>query len=87
MAMPKFRKKPVVIEANRLSVENMEQLEQWCGGAIKGTKLPPEQRCIDIQTLEGEMRTNIGDWIIKGVNGEFYPCKHEIFVKTYDWVG
>jgi len=39
-----------------------------------------------IQTLEGDMLARIGDWIIKGINGEFYPCKPEIFEKTYDEV-
>ena len=39
-----------------------------------------------IETLEGDMKCSIGDWIIKGVNGEFYPCKPDIFEKTYDKV-
>lgn len=39
-----------------------------------------------IRTLEGDMRANLGDWIIKGVNGEFYPCKPDIFLKTYEAV-
>lgn len=80
----KFRKKPVVIEAQQLTVFNLEELEQWCGGSIKGLRLPANQRVIDIQTLEGEMRAQIGDWIIKGVKGEFYPCKPEIFAMTYE---
>ena len=84
--MPMFRKKPVMVESRRLSVENMRELEGWCGGSIKGVKLTESQRCIDIQTLEGEMRANIGDWIIKGVKGEFYPCRNDIFTMTYDLV-
>lgn len=82
--MPNFRKKPVTVEAYQLGTRNMEQLEEWCHGSIKGTKLPLNQRCIDIETLEGEMRANIGDWIIKGVKGEFYPCKPDIFETTYE---
>lgn len=82
----KFRKRPVVIEAEQLTESNLERLEVWCGGSIKGTKLPISKRCIDIQTLEGEMRANIGDWIIKGVKGEFYPCKPDIFEATYERV-
>lgn len=82
----KFRKKPIVVEAHRLSTNNLHALEAWCGGAIKGVALPPQERCIDIQTLEGEMRAEIGDWIIKGVAGEFYPCKHSIFKATYEAV-
>lgn len=79
-----YRKKPVVIEARQLVLENIMSLEQWCGGSIKGIKLPIEQRCIDINTLEGEMRAEMGDWIIKGIKGEFYPCKPDIFEMTYE---
>lgn len=82
----KYRKKPVVIEADQLTIHNLSKLEAWCGGSIKGLKLPIEERCIDIQTLEGEMRANMGDWIIKGIAGEFYPCKPEIFEATYEAV-
>lgn len=84
--MEKFRKKPVVIEAVQLSVENLEVVEAWCHGSIKGIRLPRLQQVIDIDTLEGEMRAKIGDWIIRGVEGEFYPCKPEIFKKTYEKV-
>ena len=82
--MDRYRKKPVVIEAIRLTPDNLERVEEWCGGSIKGTALPRSERCIDIQTLEGEMRAEIGDWVIQGVAGEFYPCKHRIFEATYD---
>lgn len=56
------------------------------GGSIKGIKLPIEERVIDIQTLEGEMRANMGDCIIKGIKGEFYPCKPDIFEDSYEAV-
>ena len=82
----KFKKKPVVIEAKQLTISNLESLEQWCKGSIKGRALPPEERVIDIWTLEGEMRAEIGDWIIKGVLGEFYPCKPNVFELTYEEV-
>ncbi len=80
----KFRKNPVVIDAHQLKPYNIECLEEWCGGSIKGTALPVEQQCIDIQTLEGEMRASMGDYIIKGIKGEFYPCKPDIFEMTYE---
>lgn len=79
-----YRKKPIIIEARRLLTTNMESVESWCNGAIKGLALPIEDRIIHIQTLEGEMTANIGDWIIKGVKGEFYPCKPDIFEATYE---
>lgn len=81
-----FRKKPVVIEAQRVTVNNLDQIANWCRGSVKGTKLPLHERVVDIQTLEGEMRADVGDWIIKGVKGEFYPCKPDIFEMTYEKV-
>ena len=86
----KFRKKPVVIEARQFTFEIAADMERWgalagwCGGLVRGTKIPPSQRGIEIPTLEGDMRAAVGDWIIKGVSGEFYPCKPDIFEKTYD---
>lgn len=82
----KYRKKPVVIEARLLTVDNLESVEAWCHGAVKGIGLPREERIIHIQTLEGEMTANLGDWIIKGIKGEFYPCRADIFAATYDAV-
>lgn len=84
--MKKYRKKPVVIEAVQIHTTNISLVEEWCGGQIKGTQLPLPERVIDIQTLEGEMRAEMYDWIIKGVEGEFYPCKPGIFDKTYEEV-
>lgn len=81
-----YRKKPVVIMAMQLTVDNIHDVEAWCGGSIKGVKLPPAEQCIDIQTLEGEMRAEMGDYIIRGIKGEFYPCKPDIFHATYDKV-
>ena len=78
----KFRKKPVVIEALLLekSVESQENAVKWCGGE-KG-----HDGGVYIDTLEGRMYAFTGDYIIRGVNGEFYPCKPEIFEKTYERV-
>ena len=84
--MSHYRKKPVVIEAFRLTRSNLEELERWSGGSIRGVQLPREEREIEIHTLEGDMRARVGDWIIKGVQGEFYPCKPDIFAATYELV-
>ena len=77
--MPKFRKKPVVIEARRYARDklNADRVAQWCGGTrtLEG---------LVIHTLEGSMLAEYGDWIIKGVKGEFYPCKPDIFNATYE---
>lgn len=79
----KFRKKPIIIEAIRHKGNNWDELSAWCpyGLSTRGDNKP-----IFIDTLEGKMRCDVGDWIIKGVNGEFYPCKPDIFEATYEQV-
>lgn len=78
--MPNFRKKPVVIEAIQLTPLNLEEIEEFVGGDLANH---PEGGVV-IATLEGAMRASIGDYIIKGVQGEFYPCKPDIFKSTYE---
>lgn len=80
--MRKYRKKPVVIEAEQVTQENVMALARMVGARmiIKGPPIP-------IRTLEGVMMANAGDWIIKGVAGEYYPCKPEIFEATYEAIG
>lgn len=83
--MPKFRKKPVIIEAKRLiEPETPQKLAAWCGGSVEGVGAVGEKVWINIPTLEGVMRADYGDWIIRGVAGEFYPCKDGIFTETYE---
>lgn len=77
----KFRKKPVVIEAMQLTPETAEAVAEWCGERVCRTKEGPY---IPIRTLEGEMIASLGDWIIQGVEGEFYPCKPSVFDATYE---
>ncbi|HEX3781699.1 MAG TPA: hypothetical protein VHX38_18710 [Pseudonocardiaceae bacterium] len=78
----RYRKKPVEIEAMRFeSVNDGSVIATWCGGANEKS---PEG--IDIPTLEGTMRANLGDWVIRGVAGEFYPCRDDIFEATYERV-
>jgi len=78
--MPKFKKKAVVIEAIEFTGSNWVDLEEFIEDLYETY---PSQGFIVIQTLKGLMTANIGDYIIKGVNGEFYPCKPDIFEKTY----
>lgn len=82
-----WQKKPVVIQAMKLANRNTpEAVAEWCGGRIN--KLPYTGGgpvcTIVIPTLEGEMEANRGDWIVKGVKGEFYPVKPDIFSETYE---
>ena len=89
-----YRKKPVVVEAMQLNNINAPSAVRWVGedkarmnlesdAAYQVGKAPPVFSVI-IKTLEGEMKAMPGDYIIKGVNGEFYPCKPDIFAKTYE---
>lgn len=82
--MPRFRKKPVEIEAWQLTRETLGDVMKWCGGRYWSR--PPMRAVtgLTIPTLEGDLQASYGDWIIRGVNGEFYPCKPDIFEATYD---
>jgi hypothetical protein len=83
--MPKFRKKPVVIEAVKWTGDNWDEIEKFSPYGIK-YNYPATRRSLSITTLEGEMTAECGDWIIKGIKGEFYPIKNDIFLETYEKV-
>lgn len=98
--MTRYRKKPVEIEAMPLTRENVDQVAQWCGGRVVHEESPRDRTdvyvALDIPTLEGTMRAQAvdlsgrhphGDVVIRGVQGEFYPCKPDIFAATYDQIG
>lgn len=77
----KFRKKPVTIEAIQWMGTNLSEIDDFMSGSVENKGIT-----LIIHTLEGDMEASIGDYIIKGVNGEFYPCKPDIFAKTYEAV-
>lgn len=82
-----YRKKPVVIEAIQLDRDNISFVADWCRGIIASEKIENGvvgDMGIIISTLEGDMRGSMGDYIIQGVDGEFYPCKPGIFEQTYE---
>lgn len=84
-----FVKRRIPIEAEQFWEYNGERLAKWCGGRFITNTKPSdptdESYYLEIPTLEGVMRANVGDYIIKGVRGEFYPCKASIFEETYEW--
>lgn len=83
--MPQFTKKPVVVEAVRWSGHNVEVVGRFMCGEVDINLDNPLAPDLLVHTLEGGVfRANPGDWIIKGVKGEFYPCKPDIFAATYD---
>ncbi|MEL8056268.1 MAG: hypothetical protein AAGK66_08945, partial [Pseudomonadota bacterium] len=83
----KFRKKPVVIKAVQFTEQTRDEIIAWTGcrhTAIDDEGADYETANLFIRTLEGDMMAKPGDWIIKGVQGEFYPCKDAIFRETYE---
>lgn len=84
----KFRKKPIVIEAVQFTGSNLFECLRFMKmseAVVNNLELHATDSPI-IHTLEGEMSTSVGDWIIRGIKGEFYPCKPDIFAATYDAV-
>lgn len=87
MYMPLYRKKPVVIEAEQY-MGSLHGMESWIESAFYNDDIFSEtydgETTYYIKTLEGDMKVNYGDYIIKGIQGELYPCKPDIFEATYD---
>lgn len=87
--MPKFRKKPVVIEAVQFTGKNTDEILKFVNigddrvAFVSSYGLDGYDK-LTIKTLEGRMLAESGDWIIRGVKGEFYPCKPDIFEATYE---
>lgn len=90
--MPKFRKKPVEIEAMQFPADpdthalsgEVEAFDAWLLRNQGDHICRYEGKALIIPTLEGEMTANPGDWIIRGIRGELYPCKPDIFAATYE---
>lgn len=77
----------MVVEAVRWTGDNMDEVEGFVDADWKRSVGPGILRCLVIRTLEGEMIAQAGDWIIRGVAGEYYPCKNDIFERTYEEAG
>ena len=90
MSINKYKKKPIIIEAVQWTGINLEEIKSFVGDSLDynyktnwdSSDLSNIE--VKIKTLEGDHIASIGDYIIKGVNGEFYPCKPDIFKKTYE---
>ena len=85
----KFIKKPIVIEAIQWTGKNLDEVVMFTGPdklvQIRNIHNHPTGVLV-IETLEGDHRASVGDWIIQGIKGEFYPCKPDIFDATYEVV-
>ena len=94
MIVKKYRQKSVEIEAMQVTALTLHEglLEEWSDGVVQfGAMITAESGLVVsghvlVETLEGTMRGNLGDWIIKGVRDEFYPCERTIFEETYEEV-
>lgn len=84
MSVKKYKKKPVVIEAIKFTGENKEEILVFAKGSSLEESFTESE--IVIKTLEGDLKVSPGDYVIKGVKGEFYPCKPDIFIATYEEV-
>jgi hypothetical protein len=86
-----FRKRPLAVQAMLYdgSEESQRAIVNWSGGKVGGWFGDPEEHLnngyyLQVETLEGPMDCNIGDWIIKGIKGEFYACRGDIFEESYE---
>lgn len=88
MSIRMYRKKPVVIEAIEYTGYNLEEIKKWNDEIYESAANVDGEfvKQLFIPTLEGEMTAQLGDFIIKGVQGECYPCKPDIFEQTYEQV-
>ena len=88
--MIKYKKKPISVEAIQFTGKNGWQINKWSNGlaysspVLEPNKNNPTGEYMQINTLEGTMIANVGDYIIKGIKNEFYPCKSDIFEATYE---
>lgn len=82
--MRKYKKKPVEIEALQWSGDNVVEIVEFCSACYHYYR--DNTPVLMIETLEGPMRASVGDYVIKGIKGEFYACKPDIFKLTYDEV-
>lgn len=85
--MAKYRKRPVVIDAVQFTGQNQREVLKFMYPNLSKTALNGAQKMnlrVVIDTKEGSMTASPGDWIIRGVHGELYPCKPAIFAETYD---
>ena len=80
----KYRKKPVIVEAVIWAGNNMDEVKELAKNAVENIIFVNNN--LYIETLEGNMNVSVGDYVIKGIAGEFYPCKPDIFKETYETV-
>lgn len=90
MKVERYQKKPIEVSAVQVTDQNVNDVAAWCGGTAVNMMLPVNPPIhvseIHIKTLEGIMAAQPGDWVIRGIKGEFYPCRGDIFEITYQHI-
>ncbi|WP_304817979.1 DUF1653 domain-containing protein [Faecalibaculum rodentium] len=81
----RYIKKPIPVEAVYVSSETIEEVKAFCQKFKEGTSLADAHFCGTIQTLEGDMAVHYGNYILKGIDGEFWAVRGDIFVRTYEY--
>jgi len=81
-----YRNKPVVIQALQWTGDNRDKVFEFCKDCYFNVDFETVKPKLVIRTLEGDMQATVNDFVIKGVNGEFYACKPDVFEKTYESV-
>lgn len=87
MKQRSYRKKPMIIQAVQYTaVSDAEKIAEWCGGVVRKPNNATPYPQIIISTLEGDMAAEMPDYIIRGIKGEYYPCKPDVFEASYEEV-
>lgn len=90
MSAKRYRRKPIEVQAMHFTPATGLEVSHWCGGRFneepKASDHTDIYYSISIPTLEGVMTASVGDYVIRGVRGEFYPCKQDIFNEIYEEV-
>lgn len=83
-----YIKRPIPVKALQWNGINLSECKEFCGGALSASypTLDDSVVILTIHTLEGDMNVSFRDYIIQGIDGEFYPCRESIFLKTYEVV-
>lgn len=82
----KYAPKFILVDAIRVTEENLEEIAELCKGSVRGTRLPPKDRIIEFHNKlhDSTLHVNVGEWLMKGKDeGDFYPCKDEVFSQKY----
>ena len=83
----RYRRVPIVLEAVKLSADNLYDVAKWCGGSVSAVTLVRsvnnDPLCLVIPTLEGDLFASVGDFVVKGTKGEFWAVKPDVFLVTY----